>query len=148
MEAIPLWEKPWKTEELEEKIVMHPAIEIIGNRYQLEVASKIQKSLLTISDNGGGIGFVFGKEYENWEQLDFRNHPIRLQVDENPPAENFLGEMRCEPLAALTNLVNHLGGRKITLKKGDFIPTGAARRFPILSAREHTSRRISEWSEA
>ena len=34
--------------------------------------------------------------------------------------------MRCEPLQALVDLVNHLSIRNIYLKKGDFISTGAA----------------------
>ena len=125
-ESIPVRKKPWTPAELEDKAVLHPAIEIIGNRHQLRDALKSAKSLMTIADNGGGIGFVFGEGYENWQHLDFRNHTIRLQVDENPPAENFLGEMRCDPLEALADLVNHLRGRKIALEKGDFISTGAA----------------------
>ena len=125
-ESIPVRKKPWIPAELEDKAVLHPAIEIIGNRYQLQDALKSAKSLITIADNGGGIGFVFGEGYENWQHLDFLNHSISLQVDENPPAENFLGEMRCDPLEALADLVNHLRGRKIALEKGDFISTGAA----------------------
>ena len=35
MEAIPLREKPWKTDELKGKAFLHPAIEIIGNRFRL-----------------------------------------------------------------------------------------------------------------
>ena len=125
-ESILVRKKPWTPAELKDKAVLHPAIEIIGNRHQLQDALKSAKSLITIADNGGGIGFVFGEGYENWQHLDFRNHTIRLQVDENPPAENFLGEMRCDPLEALADLVNHLRGRKIALEKGDFISTGAA----------------------
>jgi 2-keto-4-pentenoate hydratase len=111
---------------MENKVSMHPAVEIIGNRHQLDNATKAEKSLMTIADNGGGIGFVFGSAFHDWKNLNFRNHSICLQVDDNPAAENFLGDMRCQPLEAMANLVNHLSSRDISLRKGDFVSTGAA----------------------
>ena len=62
LEDIPLRKTPWNAQELKEKGVCHPAVELIGNRHQLPEGSKSQKSLMTIADNGGGIGFVFGEE--------------------------------------------------------------------------------------
>ena len=125
-EDIPIREQKWSTEDLENKVSMHPAVEIIGNRHQLKSATKSEKSLMTIADNGGGIGFVFGTAFHDWKNLNFRNHSICLQVDDNPEAENFLGEMRCQPLEAVADLVNHLSSREISLSKGDFVSTGAA----------------------
>ena len=112
--------------DLEDKVSMHPAIEIIGNRHRLDEATKGQKSLMTVADNGGGIGFVFGSAFAAWKDLDFRNHSICLQVDDHPAAENFLGDLRCEPLEAMADLINHLSARGISLKAGDFVSTGAA----------------------
>ena len=112
--------------DLENKVSMHPAVEIIGNRYKLHNATKSENSLMTIADNGGGIGFVFGDAFHEWKNLDFRNHVICLQVDKNTVAENFLGDMRCQPLEAMADLVNHLSSRDISLRKGDFVSTGAA----------------------
>ena len=125
-EDIPIREQKWSTEDLENKVSMHPAVEIIGNRHQLKSATKSEKSLMTIADNGGGIGFVFGTAFHDWKNLNFRNHSICLQVDDNPEAENFLGEMRCQPLEAVADLVNHLSSREISLRKGEFVSTGAA----------------------
>ena len=125
-EDIPIREQKWTAEDLENKVSMHPAVEIIGNRHQLKSATKSEKSLMTIADNGGGIGFVFGTAFHDWKNLNFRNHSICLQVDDNPEAENFLGEMRCQPLEAVADLVNHLSSREISLSKGDFVSTGAA----------------------
>ena len=125
-EDIPIREQKWTAEDLENKVSMHPAVEIIGNRHQLKSATKSEKSLMTIADNGGGIGFVFGTAFHDWKNLNFRNHSICLQVDDNPEAENFLGEMRCQPLEAVADLVNHLSSRKISLMEGDFVSTGAA----------------------
>jgi 2-keto-4-pentenoate hydratase len=107
-------------------VVLHPAIEIIGNRHVLPQGSKEQKSLMTIADNGGGIGFVFGEAYENWQDLDFQNHLIRLSVDGTEPAENFLGDLRGAPLQALADLLNHLAQRDYSLNKGAYVSTGAA----------------------
>ena len=122
----PLRKAPWTAGELAEQVTLHPAIEIIGNRHTLAEGTKQQKSLMTIADNGGGIGFVFGDAVEEWGARDFRNHVIRLQVDDHPAAENFLGDMRCEPLQVLADLLNHLATRSIGLKSGDFVSTGAA----------------------
>ena len=125
-EDIPVRDRRWKASELEDKVSMHPAVEIIGNRHQLDEATKSQKSLMTVADNGGGIGFAFGSAFAGWKNLDFRNHSICLQVDDHPAAENFLGDMRCEPLEAMADLINHLSARGISLKAGDFVSTGAA----------------------
>ncbi len=126
LQDIPLRSEAWRAEELASLAVLHPAIEIIGNRHVLSDASKSQRSLMTIADNGGGIGFVFGDAVTDWQSTDFRNHPIELRVDGGPAAENFLGEMRCEPLVALADLLNHLAGRGIRVDQGDFVSTGAA----------------------
>lgn len=125
-EDIPIRDRNWTAADLENKVSMHPAVEIIGNRHQLKSVTKSEKSLMTIADNGGGIGFVFGTAFHDWKNLNFRNHSICLQVDDNPEAENFLGEMRCQPLEAVADLVNHLSSREISLREGDFVSTGAA----------------------
>jgi 2-keto-4-pentenoate hydratase len=122
----PLRAAPWTAEELANQVVLHPAIEIIGNRHTLPNGTQAQRSLMTIADNGGGIGFVFGDACPDWQSIDFRHHRIRLRVDQQPEAENFLGDLRGEPLQALADLLNHLSGRGIPLHAGDFVSTGAA----------------------
>jgi 2-oxo-hept-3-ene-1,7-dioate hydratase len=109
-----------------EIMVLHPAIELIGNRYQMDGASKAENSLMTIADNGGGIGFVFGDPVTDWQHIDFQNHRIDLQVSGGAPADNFLGDMRCVPAEAAADLVNHLAHRGEVLEAGHFISTGAA----------------------
>ena len=117
---------PWTAAEMESMMILHPAIEIIGNRYRLEGASKAENSLMTIADNGGGIGFVFGDPVADWQAIDFQQHMITLSVSGGTPAENFLGEMRCLPAQAAADLVNHLAARGHMLAAGDFVSTGAA----------------------
>ena len=60
-------------------MVFHPAVEIIGNRFRTEGMSKQEASLLTVADNGGGIGFVFGDPIENWSDINFK-FPLRRRV--------------------------------------------------------------------
>ena len=138
-ESCPLRANPWTAAELADKVVLHPAVEIIGNRHQIEDISKSQNSLMGIADNGGGIGFVFGEAYADWNEIDFKNQFIRFQVDDNEPAENFFADMRCEPLEALADLINHLAARGFSLKKGDFASTGAAAVPQVFGARSHVT---------
>ena len=123
---IELREQSWTAQEVAPRLVFHPAIEIIGNRYPKDPRAPHVGSLETIADNGGGIGFVFGDAVADIGGVDFRNHPITLRVDEGEAAENFLGEMRCVPLEAVADLANHLASRGEALRKGDFVSTGAA----------------------
>ena len=132
-----LRESPWTAGEMESMMTLHPAIEIIGNRYRLDGASKAQNSLMTIADNGGGIGFVFGDAVDDWQGIDFQQHLITLSVSSGELAENFLGEMRCLPSQAAADLVNHLAARGHVLKAGDFISTGAASVPQPFSAGDH-----------
>ena len=106
--------------------VLHPAVEIIGNRFLAENLTAEQNSLMTVADNGGGIGFVFGTPVEDWQRLDLLNHEVRVCVDGGVPSDNFLGDMRGPPLQALCDLANHLTGRGCRLEAGDFVSTGAA----------------------
>ena len=126
VEAPVMRRTPWTAAELVPMMTLHPAIEIIGNRYIVEDASKAENSLLTIADNGGGMAFVFGYEVKDWQGTDFQNHPISLSVSGADAAENFLGEMRCVPAEAVADLVNHLAVRGYELAAGDFVSTGAA----------------------
>ncbi len=121
-----LRDTPWTSGEMAEIMVLHPAIELIANRYQMDGASKAENSLMTIADNGGGIGFVFGDLVTDWQHIDFQNHRIDLRVSGGAPADNFLGDMRCVPAEAAADLVNHLAHRGEVLEAGHFISTGAA----------------------
>ena len=116
----------WAAEEMANMMILHPAIELIGNRFFVNEMSNAENSLLTIADNGGGIGFVFGDPVADWHDIDFQYHQINLTVGNCNPAENFLGDMRCSPAQAAADLVNHLASRGEVLAAGDFISTGAA----------------------
>ena len=106
--------------------VLHPAIEIIGNRYIPDGLTAAENSLMTVADNGGGIGFVFGDPVADWHEVDFSNHVVHVSVDGGSPSENFLGDMRGAPLQAICDLGAHLALRGYQLMAGDYVSTGAA----------------------
>ena len=131
-EDIPLRDSPWVASELSEKVEFFPSIEIIGLRHQLPNELSERKLFMSIADNGGGVGVVYGDVFEGWKEIDLRNHHVHLQVDDNPPQENLFGEMRCEPLEALADTLNHLAGRGLGLKAGQFVTTGTTTAPPPL----------------
>ena len=125
--AFPVRDKLWRPEEFADAAVLHPAIEIIGDR--LKKKSNLStglRSLATIADNGGGFGFVSGDPVKNWRKIDFLHHQVSLRVGSGPAAPNFAPEDRCDALQALTDLANLLSKRGIPLQEGMHISTGAA----------------------
>ena len=124
--AIPLRAEPWRPEELADAAVLHPAIEIIGDRLRTAHLPTGLRSLATVADNGGGFGFVAGDPVKNWRNIDFLHHQISLRVGSGPVAPNIAPEDRCDALEALADLVNLLSNRGIPLQEGMYISTGAA----------------------
>ena len=118
--------EPRAPEELAEAAVLHPALEIIGDRLVLPGAPPWRRSLGVVADNGGGFGFVFGEAVPDWRGFDLARFPIAFRVDGGRPAPNFPEEERCVPEAALADLVNHLSARGIAVEEGMFLSTGAA----------------------
>lgn len=123
---LPARAEPRDLEEISEIVTLHPAMEIIADRYPHGDGDLKIGTLLTIADNGGGIGFVYGDPVFEYSGVDFHQHHVALTVDGGPESENFLGEMRCDPLQVLTDLVNALGVRGVDLASGNFVTTGAA----------------------
>lgn len=125
-DAIPPRKQPWTAGELAERAALHVAVEIIGNRYPKDAGAFKPATNDEIADNGAGIGFVFGPAVEDWRRHDLRNLHIDIQVDDRDPAENFLGECRCDPIEALVQAAGILGERGIAIDAGQYVSTGAA----------------------
>ena len=125
-EAVESRPRPWTAEELAPRAMLHLALEIIGNRYPRTPEFARLGTAEEIADNGTGIGFVFGPEVPGWRDLDLRNLEIDIRVDGGAPAENFLGEDRCEPVGALVQAVEILSARGIAIEAGQYVSTGAA----------------------
>ena len=125
-EAVPPRAPPWTGAELAGRAVLHLAVEIIGNRYPKGAGAFKPTTNDEIADNGAGIGFVFGPAVADWRRHDLRNLRIDIRVDDREPAENFLGESRCEPIEALVQAAGILGERGIAIEAGQYVSTGAA----------------------
>jgi 2-keto-4-pentenoate hydratase len=123
---LPVRAAPYMAEEVAQSIVFLPAIEIIGDRYPRGDKAIKVGTLLTIADNGGGFGFVAGDPIADWKGTDFGYHRVSLTVDGGKESDNFLGEMRADPVAVVAELANMLGKRDIGLSKGEYATTGAA----------------------
>ena len=137
LDDIPLRDSPWTADEVATRLILHPAFEIIGNRFVHPSAPPPVLSLMGIADNGGGLAALFGDPVEEWRGIDYRSHPVSFRVDDRPEAENFLGEMRCEPTQAVADLANLLAGRGYGLRRGDMVLTGAATVPQPVSAGSH-----------
>ena len=125
-DAIPPRARPWTAAELAERAVLHVAVEIIGNRYPKGDGAFTPTTNDEIADNGAGIGFVFGPAVADWRSHDLRSLRIDIQIDDREPAENFLGECRCDPIEALVQAAGMLGQRGIAIEAGQYVSTGAA----------------------
>jgi 2-keto-4-pentenoate hydratase len=123
---LPARPEGYTPEELAPLVTLHLAVEIIGNRYPLDLNFARTSTIDEIADNGTGIGFVFGAEVANWRDLDLRNLVIDIRVDDNPLAENFLGPDRAQPIDSLAQAVEILCSRNIGLTAGEYVSTGAA----------------------
>ncbi|NQW09652.1 MAG: hydratase [Alphaproteobacteria bacterium] len=123
---IPARPNGYAAAELAQAVTLHLAVEIIGNRYPDRPDFPRLSTIDEIADNGTGIGFVFGAEISDWRNLDLRNLVIDMKVDARPPAENFLGEDRCQPIESLAQAVQILCSRGISIKTGEYVSTGAA----------------------
>lgn len=126
LKDLPLREAAWTAEEIAPHILLHPSLEIIGNRFKRPDLDPAILSRMGIVDNGGCLAGLFGDPVEDWQGIDFQNHPVSFIVDDNPPAENFLGEMRCQPPQAIAELANLLATRGLFLPKDSMLLTGTA----------------------
>lgn len=123
---LPVRDAPYTAADVRDAIVFLPAIEIIADRYPKGPDAVRVDTLLAIADNGGGAGFVAGDPVADWHGIDFAHHHVAMTVDGGAEAENFLGEMRADPVGVVAELANMLGLRGIALRKGDYATTGAA----------------------
>jgi 2-keto-4-pentenoate hydratase len=144
LDPLPVRVDPYSREEVAAVAVLHLAIEIgdfritsllnasgaVPPNLDNPVTNPVQP-LPWIADNGGGGGFVVGKEVAEWQHLDLENYPVELRINGELAAPGLKGKSRCDPLGVLQWTANHLSQRRIGLAAGAFVTTGTATR-PIL----------------
>lgn len=124
LEDVPHRSRPYTRAEMTDKIAIHPAIEIIGNRYPKGPTPPKLSTYDEIADNGTGWGVVLGSAISGFSGEALQNLFIDLRVDGGEASENVLGDDRCNPTAVAADTANILSARGIGLHRGEFIMTG------------------------
>ncbi len=104
----------------------HIAIELVASRYAEATPWGAEGGLLGLADNGSGAALIIGPAIAQPDRVDYRNHPVTLTLNGGTPAPQSPPDIRAQPFAALTDVVNHLGARGIGLTAGMAITVGSA----------------------
>ena len=103
---------------------VHPAIEIVNRRLSGAVP---MSGLAIVVDHGANGAFAYGAGTEDWESIDYANHPVRQIINGEEKAvgtgQNVMGG---NPVGSITWLANHLKTRGHSLKAGDWVSSGSA----------------------
>ena len=121
---MPLREGPWTAEEVTPLITVHPALEVIGTRFEMPEGTPGELSRMGVSDNGVCIAGVFGEPATDAASFDFAGHTVAFTVDDSAPSADLLGEARCDGREAVANLANLLAKRGVSLQAGAMLLTG------------------------
>jgi 2-oxo-3-hexenedioate decarboxylase/2-keto-4-pentenoate hydratase len=116
--------EPYTSDELRDRVVLRPAIEIIGGRYAKGPGAPVLALFDEIADNVQGWGLVIGPPVTNWEKFNLQQLPIEFRINGEEPAPNPLGADRCIPLDVLAHAASILSARGIGLLRGQIISTG------------------------
>ena len=108
-------------ENLKDRIsAAHPAYELIEDR-SADYSDLDVKTM--IADNAWCGGVVLGPEISGWRDMDLAALPARLM---RPGHEDMEGSTAAtDPLSSLTWVLNDLGARGITVKRGEIVITGS-----------------------
>jgi 2-keto-4-pentenoate hydratase len=126
-------DKAYTAEELAPLAVLCLAFEVSGCRFSTPRAvakassrtSDMPSPLDLLADNGSGGALVVGDVIPQWQELDLHTLQVDLRIDGGPPAANFEGDDRSNPLDVLLWLANFLSRRGIGLRAGDLVATGS-----------------------
>ncbi|SAL63357.1 4-oxalocrotonate decarboxylase [Caballeronia terrestris] len=77
------------------------------------------------SDNVGFEAFVLGPQIDPHSIADIVASVV-VKADGAPPAHGLYGDEASDPVAALAHLLAHARERGVTLRRGDWVSTGAA----------------------
>ena len=99
-----------------------PVIEIIGTRYKS--GFKNIGPIKLITDMVIHVALIKGKNYKNWQNIDFKEHKISLFKNRTKIVDGNGSEVLGSPLNVLEWVINHLSYRRKAVKNGDIISTG------------------------
>ncbi len=103
---------------------VHPAIEIADRRLGGDVP---MIATVVIADHGGNGAFAYGPGTEDWRAIDFATHEISHLINGEEKARGSgAAVMGGNPVGSITWLANHLRGRGMRLREGQWVSTGLA----------------------
>lgn len=81
--------------------------------------------LALVADHGGTGRFVIGAEYEDWKGIDAVNQDVVLTFDAAEAGRGTGEAMMGDPVNAVVWFANHMSGKGVGLKAGQFVSTGS-----------------------
>ena len=112
-------------DEIADKIVFHPAIELAATRYQPGTGNRAVRTFDGIADNGTGGAAVLGEAVEDWHELDFEAMAIDARINDSPPIQPYSNVYRRDPVDIMVDTINGIRARGIAFEKGMFLLTGS-----------------------
>ena len=107
-------------EEIAERVVAFPAIEIVASRYRDYTGTPLIERIADCMSNGA---FVVGDEKVEWRSLDLEKIPVSLAFGGNVVARSVGGHAAGDPLRPAVDLVNALRAGD-GVRAGQLITTG------------------------
>jgi len=112
---------PYSLDEIAERVVAFPLIEIVASRYTDYHTTPVIERTADLMSNGA---FVVGDDQSAWRTMDLVNIPVSLTFDEQVVVERDGGHALGDPLPLAIDMVNRL--RESTgVRAGQMITTGA-----------------------
>ena len=111
-----------EAEVLDAMDAMIPAIEIIAPRFQTIPFDSPGSALADCGVNGG---IILGQPITDWRGIDYAGHETSLIIDGKSVAEGTGSLVLGHPFKSLIWLVNNIGKRGFSLRKGQVLTTGS-----------------------
>ncbi len=124
--APPPTQRPYIREEFEPIMRAYIAVELTGRRISEAPHGPSNEWEMRdiIADNSGGAGLVVGSELRQWQNWDFSDTVVDLEID-NKFIDTIPAVRERDLVIVVVNLANQLKDRGIELKIGDYISTGS-----------------------
>jgi len=121
LQDAPAREAAYSYEEIAERVVAFPLIEVVATRFTDYQSTPILERTADLMSNGA---FVVGDDQANWRSMDLVRIPVSLTFDETVMVERNGGHAIGDPLRLAVDLANRL--RTTTgIQAGQMVTTGA-----------------------
>ncbi len=113
---------PYTTGEVTAAIAtVHPVFEVVNKRLPGDLKDN---ACWLIADGGVDHAFIYGAGIEFNSAMDMAAETVSVSLDGEAATDGIGANALGDPLNVVIWLANHLSGRGITLKRGDWVSTG------------------------